>query len=140
MGRDARKRQRKSEQQRKVRRSGPLGPEADLPPDVAEFLTLMNEADDGYTAESSEGGMVWTIRDADGNVAMEFRTGPAAERETPPEELGLGPACMNLGALWDDPEFRRQLDAGLVNSYGQPQHPEGRDFFSEHHAAHDHDH
>jgi hypothetical protein len=98
-------------------------------------MRVFDEAGLGFTVVPSEGGMVWTIRDPSGNTAMEFRSGSAASGDRPPED---GDQCVNLRSLWADPEFRRQLDSGLVDSYGRPVDPEGRDFFSEHHRDHEH--
>ena len=102
------------------------------------FIRIFDDAGSGATVAPSEGGQVWTIRDRNGNPAMGFRSGPAAAEVGPPE--GLGESCMDLSVLWADPEFRRHLESGLVDLYGRPTHPEGRDFFAEHHAASGHDH
>jgi hypothetical protein len=114
----------------------PLSDRADLPPDVAQFMRILDDARPGFTVDSSDGGTVWTIRDPEGSPGMVFRSGPAADDDRLPQ--GVGSQCMNLGVLWADPEFTRQLDSGLVDIYGRPLHPEGRDFFSEHHQGHEH--
>jgi hypothetical protein len=116
---------------RRVRPLKPLPGRADLPPDVAEFMRILDDGGSGYTADASDGGLVWTIRDPGGNPVMEFSSGRAAADGR--VLAGLGDQCLDLGALWGDPEFNRQLDSGLVDIYGRPLHPEGRDFFSEHH-------
>lgn len=47
-------------------------------------------------------------------------------------------SCLNFSAMSAEPEYRRQLAAGLIDVYGRPLRPEGRDFFSEYHRDHEH--
>ena len=138
MGRASRKRKQGDSGKTREPRP-PLGSRADLPPSVAEFMAIFDDMDEGFTVGPSEGGTVWTIRDRDGAVAMEFGSGPTArDRPLPPGTCG---PYMDVGKLWADPEFQRQRDAGLVDTYGRPLHPEGRDFFSQYHNhVHGHDH
>jgi hypothetical protein len=121
---------------RRVRAVWPVPDRSDLPPNVSEFMRIFDDSGSGCTVDASEGGTVWTIRDPLGNSVMTFASGPAADQ--PPQDAG--DMCMNLKALWGDPEFRRQLESGLVDLYGRPTHPEGRNFFAEYHQGHDHEH
>ena len=120
----------------RVRPTGPLPDRSDLPPAVAEFMRIFDAAGAGFVVGSSGDGLSWTVWDPEGNPVMAFGSGPVVIGGRSLE--GLGGACMDVSALWADPEFRRQRDAGLVDVLGRPTHPEGRDFFSEAHHGHEH--
>ena len=126
---------RKRQRVRRSRSVESFSDRADLPPDVAEFMAIFDASGPGWTAVPGDGGTLWSILTPGGDVAMEFAS---ASPNRPAQSCDHGAPCMKLAALWADPEFCRQADAGLVDVYGRPLHPECRDFFAEQHQAHDH--
>ena len=117
--------------------AAPMPDRLDLPPGIGAIARLFDRAGMAVTVEPSDGGRVWTILGPDGKPLISFDLPglgdgrPAKHRDD---------MCMDLGALWRDPEYRRQYESGLVDVYGRPTHPKGRDFFSEAHRDHGHEH
>jgi hypothetical protein len=122
---------------RRTQSAAPLPDRSDLPPDIAAIAGIFDRAGSNVTVEPSDGGRVWTILSPDGIPVMAFDLPGQADGRPPTHRDEM---CMDLGALWRDPEYRRQRESGLVDVYGRPTHPEGRDFFSEAHQGHDHEH
>jgi hypothetical protein len=122
---------------RRTRAAASLPDRSDLPPEIAAIARIFDRAGRNVTVEPSDGGRVWTILGPDGIPLVSFDL-PGQTDDGPPTHRD--DMCMDLGALWRDPEYRRQRESGLVDVYGRPTHPEGRDFFSEAHRGHDHEH